>query len=90
MKLGYLNLLLVMLSTSMWAQEMEGVWYGSLEVGGNILPLEVHCDNDNKGPYTLYSKKQTLQPIAINEWKCKKGIWTWESSRIGARYLRIS
>ncbi len=86
MKLGYLNLLLVMLSTSMWAQEMEGVWYGSLEVGGNILPLEVHCDSDSEGPYTLYSKKQTIQPIAINEWKLKKGFWTWESSKIGARY----
>jgi uncharacterized protein len=76
----------LLMSLQNYAQEMEGVWYGWIEAGGSVLPLEVHCESEQKGPYTLYSKTQSIQPIAIDGWKFKKGVWNWKSSRINASY----
>ena len=68
------------------AQKMEGVWYGWLTVGENVLPLEVHCMQEEEGPFELYSKQQTSKAIPLQSWSIEKGVWQWESKKLGASY----
>ena len=74
------------LSFDEYAQEMEGNWYGWLEVGENVLPLEIHCIHPTDGPFELYSKQQTSKAIPLQSWSVEKGVWQWESKKLGASY----
>lgn len=76
----------VILSIHVYAQEMEGNWYGWLEVGENVLPLEIHCIHPTDGPFELYSKQQTNKAIALQSWSVQNGVWQWESKKLGASY----
>jgi len=76
----------LLLTVHVFAQEMEGNWYGMLEVGEQVLPLEIHCIHPTEGPFELYSKQQTSKSIALQSWSVKKGAWQWESKKLGASY----
>ena len=41
---------------------------------------------EEEGPFELYSKQQTSKAIPLQSWSIEKGVWQWESKKLGASY----
>ena len=86
MKANLFFIALIFAPYFLFSQDMEGNWYGNIEITGSTLPIEIHCEHPVKGPFLLYSRQQTNKAFAIKDWKIENGVWTWEVPKLRVQY----